>query len=275
MSGCGLRIFLAKVLASVMVGLCLGGFIYSCTTVPVTERSQANLIPDSQMNAMGVEAFKEVLAKEKISSNPTLIEMVTRIGKRIANASGENFSWEFKVIENAKTVNAFCLPGGKVAVYTGILPVAKNEAALAAVMGHEVAHAVARHGAERMTQQLALTGGLMVLDTTLLKDNKYRALIIGALGVGANFGVMLPYSRVHEAEADRIGLMYMAKAGYDPREAPELWLRMAKLGGAAPPEFMSTHPDPVKRSEALRSRIAEVMPQYEQSAKQPSTQINI
>jgi predicted Zn-dependent protease len=246
----------------------------ACVTVPESNRRALNFLPDGQMNSLGEQAFKDVLAKEKISNDPYLNEMVTRIGRRIADASGVKFKWEFKVIDNAKTVNAFCLPGGKVAVYTGILSVAQNEGALAAIMGHEVAHATAKHGAERMSQAVTMQVGMLAADVAL-RDSKSRLPILAALGLGAQFGALLPYSRIHETEADKIGLVYMAKAGYDPKEAPELWVRMGQKGGPAPPEFMSTHPNPATRTKALREEVKKVMPLWESSQKQPSTMIKI
>jgi predicted Zn-dependent protease len=220
------------------------------------------------MNILGAQSYEEVLKKEKISKDPKLNEMVNRIGKRIAKASGADFAWEFKVIDNAETVNAFCLPGGKVAVYTGILPIAKNEAALAAVMGHEVAHATLKHGAERMSQQLATQAGLAAASLSL-KNSAQRDLILGGIGLGAQFGVLLPYSRKHETEADIVGLKYLAKAGYDPKESVGLWERMAKTGGKVP-EIISTHPDPARRARDLEAEIPKVMALYDKSEKQPS-----
>jgi len=241
-------------------------FVACVTTTPETGRRKVAL-PDTQMNPLGVEAYKEILAREKISKNPQHLEIVERSGKRIATASGENFNWQYTVIDNPKTINAFCLPGGKIAVYTGIFPVAKTEAALAAVIGHEVAHATARHGGERMAQTLAVQG-LSVGAAVALKNNKNANIILGALGVGAQFGVLLPFSRYHESEADKIGLIYMARAGYRPEAAVELWQRMAKAGGAQPPEFMSTHPSNQSRISDLNSQMGEVQGAYNSSEKQ-------
>jgi len=263
-----------KTIAGFLACIASGALLVACVTVPDSDRKALRFLPDGQMNALGENAFKDILSKEKISSDPKLNEMVTRIGRRIADASGAKFKWEFKVIDNPKMVNAFCLPGGKVAVYTGILPVAQNEAALAAIMGHEVAHATARHGAERMSQAIAMQTGMVAADVAL-RDSKSRLPILAALGLGAQFGALLPYSRLHETEADTIGLKYMAKAGYDPAEAPELWVRMGKKSGGAPPEFMSTHPNPVNRTKALRDEIPKVMGYYNASQKQPSTPIQI
>jgi predicted Zn-dependent protease len=240
----------------------------SCVTTPVTNRQQVNFIPDSQMNAMGAQAFTEILAKEKISTNQKLTDIVVKIGKRIAKASGQDYAWEFKLIDAPKMVNAFCLPGGKVAVYTGIIPVAKTEAGLAAIIGHEVAHAVLRHGAERASQGMMLQLGVAAAGLTF-DDPRYRGLIAAALGVGLQFGVMLPFSRKHESEADFVGIEYMAKAGYDPVESVDLWKRMAKAGGGKVPEILSTHPDPERRAEELKLEVRKVEKYYDKSDRQP------
>ena len=223
------------------------------------------------MDGLGANAYEEVLAKARtegklIPKSSAKYEVVERIGRRIAASSKADFKWEFNVIDEPKTVNAFCLPGGKIAVFTGIMPVAQTEAALAAVMGHEVAHATMRHGAERMSQQLAIAGLASAADISL-RDSKNRDLWMAALAVGANFGVILPYGRGHESEADAVGLKYAAEAGYDPSAAPELWKRMG-ASGVSPPEFMSTHPDPSNRSRALAAMQDKVRPLYEASQKQ-------
>ena len=265
-----------QLLRSVVGGIAAGlltALTYACVTTPISDRKQFNFIPDSQMDSMGSQAFDEIKKKEKVSGDPKLNEMINRIGKRIASASGVKYDWKFIVIDEPKTVNAFCLPGGKVAFYTGIMPIAQNEGAIAAVMGHEVAHATARHGAERMSQVVAIQGGMIALDAAALKDSKYRGQIMAALGVGAQFGVLLPYGRMHESEADKIGLNYMAKAGYDPNEAPALWERMAKASGGKVPEFMSTHPDSGRRATDLRNAIPSIRAIYEASEKQPSKPI--
>lgn len=242
----------------------------ACVTTPETNRSQLIAVSDAQMNQMGEDAWKELRAQEKTSSNAPLTAAVTDIGRRIASASGKNFNWEFNLFDS-KEVNAFCLPGGKVGVYTGLLPVAKNNAGLAAVVGHEVAHAVLRHGAERVTQTLIVAGVLISVDTAM-KDSNRKNMILAGLGLGAQFGVILPYSRFHESEADAIGLTYMAKAGFDPREAPQFWIRMSQLGGQ-PPEFLSTHPNPAARVTALEHQMNKAMEIYEKSQKIPSVAI--
>lgn len=241
--------------------------IISCVTTPESDRKQLIAVSEGQMNAMGEDAWRDIKAEEKVSTNPKQTADVFDIGKRIAAASGKNYKWEFSLFDN-KAVNAFCLPGGKVGVYTGILPVAENNAALAAVLGHEVAHAVARHGAERVTQQLIVAGVLITVDKAM-QDSGKKQMIMGALGLGAQFGVILPYSRFHEQEADTIGLRFMAEAGYDPRQAPAFWTRMARLGGQ-PPEFLSTHPNPASRVANLEKHMGKALEIWEKSPKIPT-----
>ena len=234
----------------------------ACQNVPITGRHQLQLLSAGQEASMGLAAYQDVLKKEKISHDPALNEMVTRIGGRIAAATGRgDFQWEFKVIDDDKTANAFCLPGGKVAVYTGLMPIAKDDAGLAAVIGHEVAHAIARHGAVRVSQQLVLEGATVaaVLATRdSSKGNLYGSLI----GAGATLGVLLPYSRLHESEADRMGLIYMAKAGYDPHAAADLWKRMAAQDKGKTPEFFSTHPADATRIRQIEGWLPEAMGYY-------------
>jgi predicted Zn-dependent protease len=238
----------------------------TCARAPQTGRLQFIMVGDSTMNQLGADAYQEILADEKVSKDTRLIKIVERVGARIAKVSNQpNFKWEFKVIDNPEMVNAFCLPGGKVAVYTGIIPIAECEAGLAVVLSHEIAHATARHGAERMSQQL---GANMALEAANigLQNNKNRDVIMAGLGLGTTVGVLLPYSRTHESEADEIGLIYMAKAGYDPNEASRFWERMnAMAKGSRPPQLLSTHPSPDKRSEELKRMVAEVMSLYRSS----------
>jgi len=238
----------------------------ACETVPITGRSQLQLLGERQEIQMGLSAYQDTLKKEKISGDVRLNEQVTRVGRRIAEATGKtDYQWEFKVIADDKTVNAFCLPGGKVAVYTGILPVARDDAGLATVMGHEVAHAIARHGGERVSQQMAVEG--LVAATAIAvseSDPKKANLYAGLLGLGATVGVLLPYSRLQESEADRLGLIFMAKAGYDPRAAPEFWRRMSEAarGKTKPPEFLSTHPADETRIRQLEKWVPEAITYY-------------
>ncbi len=261
-----------RILLSSLAAAMISVFVYSCSTTPETNRTQLSLVPDAQVNALGEEAYKDLLSKSKLSQNKALNEEVKIIGQRIAKASGANFDWEFNVLDDPKTVNAFCLPGGKVGVYTGIIPIAENTAGLAAIMGHEVAHAVLRHSAERMSQQMVMQLG-MALATVSFANSKYRDLVAGALGVGTVYGITLPFSRFHEAEADRLGLEYMAKAGYDPSEAVQLWYRMAEEGsGERPPELLSTHPDPAKRAKELQGQLPKVMAIYQNSPTRSTMQ---
>ena len=251
--------------------------IASCSTVPVTGRRQLNLIPDSSVLPMSAQQYEEFLNSQKLIRNTQDAAMVQRVGRRIQDAveryfaqhnmSGDlkGYAWEFNLVDS-KEVNAWCMPGGKVVVYKGILPIAGDEAGLAVVMGHEIAHAVAKHGNERMSQALVTQLGGIALSTALESyPEQTRALWMTAFGVGAQVGVLLPYSRLHESEADRLGLIFMAMAGYDPNEAPRFWGRMAaEKGGVAPPEFLSTHPSDKTRIEKIREEIPEAMKYYEQ-----------
>ncbi|KMP10914.1 peptidase M48 family protein [Candidatus Nitromaritima sp. SCGC AAA799-C22] len=216
--------------------------VTACVTTPVSKKSAFIMIPMRQEISLGKQAYNQILEKEKDSEDKEMAALVERIGQRIAAVSAmPDLEWEFRLIES-KQQNAFALPGGKVAVYTGLLPVAMNEAGLATVMSHEIAHVIARHGAQRMTQQLILTAGLMATAISL-EDNNQKNMIMAALGVGLTYGFTLPFSRSNEAEADQIGLVYMARAGYDPNEAVRFWKRFTDdKGGQQIPEFLSTHP---------------------------------
>ncbi len=246
------------------------GFV-ACVTVEESNRRALAPLPDGYMNSLGAQAYDEMKQKDKVSSDKVLTAKVVEIGKRIAQASGKNFNWEFTLFEN-KEVNAFCLPGGKVGVLTGIIPVAATNAGLAAVLGHEVGHAVARHSGERLSHAILVTGVILSVDQ-VMKDSKMHDLALGALGLGAQVGVMLPYSRVHETEADHIGLEYMARAGYDPKEAVALWRRMAKVSGGSPPEILSTHPNSESRAADLESRLKDVQADYDKSSKVPTAKL--
>jgi predicted Zn-dependent protease len=217
---------------------------------------------------MGLQSYQEVLKKSKISTDPAMNDLVRRVGTRIAAATGRsNYQWDFKVIEEQQA-NAFCLPGGKVAVYTGILPITKDEAGLAVVLGHEVSHAIARHGAERVSQNLLVEVGLAGTMAALSKGDPKTVQNVGALlGAGASVGLLLPWGRAQESEADHLGLIYMAKAGYDPHAARDLWLRMAEAskGSGRPPEFLSTHPAEATRVKQIEGWIPEAMQYYHPS----------
>lgn len=249
-----------RILTCVVVGLLLAG----CQSVPLTGRSQLLMISEQQERRMGLASFKEIIEKETLSEDPVINERVQRIGRRIAAATGRaDYAWEFRVIADDKQINAFCLPGGKVAIYTGILPVAQDDAGLAAVIAHEIAHAIARHGGERLSQEM-LVAGLTVATVVATRDSRNRDLYAGLLGAGAAVGFLLPYSRLHESEADRMGLIYMAKAGYDPRAAVGLWQRMAAAskGQARPPEFLSTHPADTTRIQEIERWLPEALSHY-------------
>ena len=244
-------------------------FAIGCQTAPVTGRRQLLVMSEEKENAMGLTAYQEVLKEEPATSNKKAIEMVRRVGQRIAAvADRPDFDWEFNVIESA-TQNAFCLPGGKVAVYTGILPICQTEAGLAVVMSHEIGHAIARHGGERMSLQTAQNTAKDALKYVMReKSDSTQQIVLTAYGAGAQYGAILPYSRKHELEADHIGIMLMAKAGYDPSEGPKFWERFAGAkDGSAPMEFLSTHPSDARRSTALRDLLPEAMNLY-QSAPQ-------
>lgn len=239
----------------------------SCATVPVTGRRALSIVPDSQISSLAGDQYQQLLAQSKLSNNTQDVEMIRRVGQRIAAVSNRpDFKWEYNLIDDPKMVNAFCMPGGKVAFYTGILPVTQNDTGVAVVMGHEVAHAIAKHGAERMSQQLIVgLGGITLAEALSKKPQQTQQLAMAAFGLGSTVGFVLPYGRLQESEADRIGLIYMAKAGYDPRESVAFWQRMAKTGGGAPPEFLSTHPSHDTRINDLQKWMPEALAEYEKS----------
>ena len=251
-----------RVRACLLLGLVV---LLGCSTVPVTGRRTLNLIPDSQANSLGLDSYRQVLSRSKLIKSGPEYDSVVRVGRRIAEVSGEpNLEWEFNLIDDPKTVNAWCLPGGKVAVYSGILPITRDDTGLAVVLGHEIAHAIAKHGAERMTDQLALQVGQAGL-ATLLKDKSpaTQNLVLAAYGAGSTVGVMLPFSRSQESEADHIGLIFMARAGYDPHQAPVFWQRMiSSAGGSAPPAFLSDHPPSDQRVKQLEGWMPEAVKEH-------------
>lgn len=248
---------------------------FDCATVPVTGRKQLSLVSNSEIMPMSFQSYQAVLDSSRLSSNKEQADMVKSVGVKIQKAVEEymaqnnwsdhlnGYEWEFNLIDE-DIVNAWCMPGGKVAFYTGIMPVCQDETGVAVVMGHEVAHAVANHGAERMSQGLVQQMGGVALDVALSdKPGETRQLFGTAYGLASNVGAMLPFSRLHESEADKMGLIFMAMAGYDPREAPKFWERMsAKSGGGAPPEFLSTHPSHSTRINDLNAQIPEAMKHY-------------
>jgi predicted Zn-dependent protease len=215
---------------------------------------------------MGLTSYQQVLKKSRLSSDPVATEQVRRVGLRIAEATGRtDYEWEFNLIED-KQANAFCLPGGKVAVYTGILPITRDDAGLAAVLGHEVSHAIARHGGERVSQGLLVQVGLAATQVALLRNDPVMVQQVTALlGAGATVGLILPWSRTQESEADHLGLIFMAKAGYDPHAARDLWVRMAEAAkrSGRPPEFLSTHPAEETRIRQIEGWLPEALPYYQ------------
>jgi predicted Zn-dependent protease len=253
----------------------LTAFTVSCSTVPVTGRSQLNLIPGSTMLSMSYQQYDKVLKESKLSGNKEQTQLVKQVGARIQKAVEQYFAqkgmsshlssykWEFNLVED-KQVNAWCMPGGKVVVYTGILPITKTETGLAVVMGHEIAHAIAEHGNERMSQGLLAQLGGTALSTALAtRPSETQQLWMTVYGVGAQYGALLPYSRLQETEADELGLIFMIMAGYDPNEAVGFWQRMsAQKSGQAPPEFLSTHPSDATRIANIKKLIPDVIRQY-------------
>jgi len=237
----------------------------ACATAPITGRSQLLLVSEAQEIALGMQAYNQFLSEVKISQDPQITAMVTRVGTRIARAADKPaYNWTFTVVDEDKTVNAFALPGGKIVVYTGILPYTKDEAGMAFLIGHEVAHVIARHGGERMSQALLVQLGEEGLRVALSNKSPetIQAISLG-YGLATTIGVMLPFSRTHEYEADRIGLILMAKAGYDPNEAPAFFERMLKDSSkASPPEFLSTHPADASRIRELYGLIPEALQYY-------------
>ncbi len=254
-------------------GLLVLPALESCYKNPVTGRSSLNLVDDGTINSLSAQQYSTFLTQNKpIGGNDA--EMVKRVGNKLATAINQYFAgkgqskvlagykWEFNLV-NSKEVNAWCMPGGKVVVYSGILPVTKTEAGLAVVMGHEIAHAIAKHGAERMSQGLVQQlGGVAVAVAVSSKPAETQALYTSAYGVASNVGGILPFSRKHESEADEMGLIFMAMAGYDPNEAVSFWQRMAAQGGAKPPEMLSTHPSDQTRINSIKSQIPKAMQYY-------------
>lgn len=249
--------------------------IAGCSTVAITGRKQLNLIPDGEMLSMSSQQYNGFLKENPKSSDSAQARLVRKVGGRIQGAVEQYFrdkglaseldgyAWEFNLVQSDE-VNAWCMPGGKVVFYSGILPVCQDETGIAVVMGHEVAHAVAKHGAERMSQGMLTQMGGMALSAALQsKPEQTQQLWMTAFGLGAQFGVLLPHSRGQESEADHLGLIFMAMAGYDPGSAVAFWQRMAaKSGGEKPPEFMSTHPSDDTRINDIKALLPEAMKYY-------------
>jgi predicted Zn-dependent protease len=243
--------------------------IFSCRTVPVSERKQMAFLPESMLMEMSLASYNDFLSGHRLSSDAGQTAMIKNAGNRIS-AAVENylrtngmesriseFKWEFNLIEE-DIPNAWAMPGGKIVFYSGILPITKDESGVAVVMGHEIAHVIARHGNERMSQQLLLqTGGLALSIALREKPEDTRNMFLAAYGVGSVVGISLPYSRAHEREADRLGLIFMAMAGYNPEAAVSFWERMEQLSGSNPPEFLSTHPSSASRVRDMKNFLPE------------------
>ncbi|WP_445747139.1 M48 family metallopeptidase [Polaribacter sp.] len=256
-----------KIIVLAIVGLLL----IDCSTVPITGRKRVNFVSDAEVLPTSFAQYKGFLEQNKLSSNKEMTKQVKDVGARVSAAvdrfmrangmtsEADSYKWEFNLVED-KTVNAWCMPGGKVVFYTGIMPICANEDGVAAVMGHEVAHAFAKHGQERMSSaQIQQIGGAAVAIGTSSKDPKTAQIWNLAYGVGSQVG-MLAFSRTHENEADKLGLVFMIMAGYDGKEAAEVWVRMSKLsGGKQGPEFLSTHPSSESRIETLRNYLPEAI----------------
>lgn len=249
--------------------------VYYCSTVPITGRSQLNLIPASEINSLSFQQYNEFLKTNKLSSDAEKTAMVKRVGVNIQravetyfaqnNLSKElkGYAWDFNLVESPE-VNAWCMPGGKVVIYTGILPITQDETGLAVVMGHEIAHAIAQHGNERMSQGLLQQLGGVALSVALKDEPALtQNLFMAAYGIGTTVGVMLPFGRKHESEADRLGLIFMSMAGYNPNAAVDFWTRMSAMkGGAQPPEFLSTHPSDATRIADIKKHLPEALKYY-------------
>jgi len=258
--------FIALFLLLLMLG--------SCSTVPLTGRKQVNLLPESEMISMGFANYTEFKNETPLSSNRSSAAMVSEVGTRISNAVvsyfNENglssritgYEWEFNLFRS-DVPNAWAMPGGKVAIYEGILPFTADESGLAVVIGHEISHIVARHGNERMSQQLMVQlGGIALSEALSDKPEETQNIFLTVYGVGSQVGAILPYSREHEKEADRLGLIFMAMAGYNPESAIGFWERMSASGGPKPPEFLSTHPSDATRIAEMKKSLPEAMKYY-------------
>lgn len=257
------------------IGLLVVALLFqACSLVPLTGRRQLSLVSDADMLSMSFSQYDQFKKENRMSSNTAQTNAVKRVGRDIQNAVAayfartkmseelKGFAWEFNLVEN-KEANAWCMPGGKVMVYSGILPFTQNETGLAVVMGHEIAHAVAKHSNERMSQALvSQLGGQVLAEALKQKPQQTQQVWMTLFGAGVQLGAVLPYSRLQENEADRLGLIFMAMAGYDPNAAIGFWQRMSQKAGAKPPEFLSTHPSDKSRLQKIRSHIPEAMKYY-------------
>ena len=256
---------------------CCGFVLNSCSTAPITERRQLKIIPEAKLNAQAAQIYEKVKEKEKLSKDKKQLNEIKEIGKKMENAIGEyfhkekindptvNFDWEYILIDNKKIRNAWCMPGGKIAVYTGILDVTKNTNGLAAVMGHEIAHAVAKHSVERASRGMILNTGTQLLDifTGGKLSQVNRATGMNTVGLLSQLGIMNPFNRKQESEADYLGMIFSSLSGYDIRETVKIWERMKEFNkGKAPPEFMSTHPSADNRINKINEWTNEIILDY-------------
>jgi predicted Zn-dependent protease len=269
------KVDMKNVMKTIIPVIIFALMLQACSVVPLTGRKQLSLVPESEMISMSLTSYGDFLKQNPLSTDKANTAMVKQVGSDISAAVIKYFNdngladrlagyqWEFNLIKNDTTINAWCMPGGKVVVYSGLLPVTKDRNGLAVVMSHEIAHAVARHGNERMSQELLAQYGSLALNEAIKnKPEETKAIFNSAYGVGAQVGVLLPYSREHELEADRLGLIFMAMAGYDPQTAVPFWERMAASGGAKPPEFLSTHPSDATRINRIKAALPEAMKYY-------------
>ena len=238
--------------------------LLSCATSPLG-RSQLVLLPAAQINTMGVEAFTNMKTEMQVDSSPQINRYVSCVSNAVLAVSESDIqTWEVVVFKE-DSANAFALPGGKIGVHTGLLPVADNQHRLATVIGHEIGHVIANHGNERVSQQFAVQQGIQLIQAAAQVETQMGQTLMGLLGVGAQFGILMPYGRVQESEADLIGLDLMAMAGFDPRESTALWENMSKAGGGGPPEFLSTHPSHDTRIQSLSQNMGRAMQLYQQA----------
>ena len=259
----------------VVLFVCAACFLAGCSSVPMTGRRQLNLVSDQEVLTASLQQYDAYISKAPLSTDKAKTDMVVRVGQKVSSAveqymknngmSAElqNYKWEFKLVKD-NTPNAFCMPGGKIVVYEGILPYTKDETGLAVVVGHEVAHAIAKHSNERMSQEIVASMGGQILDKYLSgKSQTMKTLGSAIYGLGAQYGVMLPYSRQHELEADKLGLIFMAMAGYDPNAAVTFWQRMSQSSdGQKPLEIMSTHPSDERRIAQAKAYLPEALKYY-------------
>lgn len=263
-----------RIIKSLFSLVVLSLVIQACSVVPFTGRKQLSIVPESEMIAMGLASYQDFMKENPVSSDRNNASIVREVGTRLSSSVTNYFAsnnladrldgykWEYSLVES-KVPNAFCLPGGKVVIYSGILPYTEDKNGLAVVISHEIAHAVARHGGERMSQQLLIQmGGIALSEAVKSKPEETKNIYNAVYGVGSQVGIQLPYSREHEYEADRLGLIFMALAGYDPQTAVLFWERMSKIGGSKPPEFLSTHPSDGNRIRKIKDALPEAMKYY-------------